>query len=313
MLVRSLRRFLVLGVCLLPLKGMADTPVVLAELDGIAVTNLDVERYLAFQRPDAEIRELLGRPNAVMQYVQNILIVRSMAKQAQQNGLGIDQDQLAWQTEYQRASWDAARLQANVVSQARDNVDWEALAKEKYLAEPERFARSPRVNASHILISTDEKSDEQALREIEAIHQRALAGEDFAELAKELSDDKGSGAAGGELGFFKANKMVKPFSEAAFALENEGDISAPVKTRYGYHIIKLNRKDTLKKDPFIAVKGKLIEELRRQMASEASEQLVTEIRTSTLEADIDHEAVAALEAKYGAETKNSAPATENVK
>ncbi len=86
------------------------------------------------------------------------------------------------------------------------------------------------IKASHILVDTEE----EALNVIERINK----GEDFAALAKELSVDLGSGANGGDLDYFNYAKMVQPFSEAAFALE-VGEVSAPVQTDFGYHIIKL--------------------------------------------------------------------------
>lgn len=89
------------------------------------------------------------------------------------------------------------------------------------------------VKASHILVDTEE----EALNVVERINN----GEDFAELAKELSVDTASGANGGDLDYFTYAKMVQPFSEAAFALEI-GEVSKPVETEYGYHIIKVTDK-----------------------------------------------------------------------
>ena len=87
-----------------------------------------------------------------------------------------------------------------------------------------------KIKCSHILV----KKQSEAL----AILERLNKGESFATLAKELSIDKGSGKKGGDLGFFGRGMMVKPFEEAAFKL-GKGEISSePVKTEFGYHIIK---------------------------------------------------------------------------
>lgn len=86
------------------------------------------------------------------------------------------------------------------------------------------------VKASHILVDTEE----EALKVIERINK----GEDFADLAKEVSIDTASGINGGDLDYFSYGNMVQPFSEAAFALE-VGEISDPVQSDFGYHIIKL--------------------------------------------------------------------------
>ena len=86
-----------------------------------------------------------------------------------------------------------------------------------------------RVKCSHILV--------QKQSEALAILERLKKGEKFAVLAKELSIDRGSGKRGGDLGYFSRGKMVKPFEQEAFKL-NVGQISEPVKTEFGYHVIK---------------------------------------------------------------------------
>ena len=86
-----------------------------------------------------------------------------------------------------------------------------------------------KVRASHILVETEEKANE-LLKEIEA-------GKDFAELA-ELYSSCPSKRDGGDLGYFGKGTMVKPFEEAAFALQ-KGEVSKPVETQFGWHIIKV--------------------------------------------------------------------------
>jgi len=93
---------------------------------------------------------------------------------------------------------------------------------------PEQEAR-----ARHILVETED--------EAEKAYARAKAGEDFAKLSGELSKDPGSKTDGGDLGFFTKERMVAPFAEAAFKLE-PGQISEPVKSQFGWHVIKLEEK-----------------------------------------------------------------------
>ena len=97
----------------------------------------------------------------------------------------------------------------------------------------------------HVLIQTNEVRDElQAKELINQLHQRALAGEDFAELAKEYSDDPGSGASGGDLGWVSSGKMVPEFENAMNNLAT-GAISEPVKSQFGWHILEvLERRET---------------------------------------------------------------------
>ncbi len=88
---------------------------------------------------------------------------------------------------------------------------------------------SNKIKCSHILV--------QKQSEALAVLERLKKGESFANLARELSIDTGSGKRGGDLGSFGRGVMVKPFEEAAFKLER-GQLSEPVKTEFGYHIIK---------------------------------------------------------------------------
>ena len=87
-----------------------------------------------------------------------------------------------------------------------------------------------KIKCSHILV----KKQSEALSIIERIKN----GESFTNLAKELSIDKGSGKKGGDLGLFGKGMMVKPFEEAAFKLKKGEMTTEPIKTEFGYHIIK---------------------------------------------------------------------------
>jgi peptidyl-prolyl cis-trans isomerase C len=119
-------------------------------------------------------------------------------------------------------------------------------AKDFYDKNPDKFKQGELLRASHILVKADEQADEatkkQARAKIDDILERVRAGEDFAKLARENSDD-GSKDQGGDLGFFRRGQMVPPFDQAAFALQ-PGEISDVVTTQFGYHIIKsVERKD----------------------------------------------------------------------
>jgi peptidyl-prolyl cis-trans isomerase C len=129
-----------------------------------------------------------------------------------------------------------------------------------YKEHPEAFQQGPQVRASHILIKVPENADAsvkaEALAKATKVLKSARAGKDFAALAKEFSEDPGSAAQGGDLGFFSANQMVPQFSDAAFKMK-PGSISDVVETQFGYHIIKV-----VEKKPGRTVK---LEEVRPQI------------------------------------------------
>ncbi|OSX53506.1 peptidylprolyl isomerase [Anoxybacillus ayderensis] len=110
----------------------------------------------------------------------------------------------------------------------------------------------PKVKASHILVD-----DEKTAKEIKAKLEKS---EDFAKLAKEYSKDTGSAQNGGDLGWFGPGKMVEEFEKAAYALK-VGEVSDPVKTQFGYHIIKVTDKE--KKKSFDEMKEEMEYEVKK--------------------------------------------------
>jgi peptidyl-prolyl cis-trans isomerase SurA len=110
-----------------------------------------------------------------------------------------------------------------------------------------RFENPGRVKVSHILIAPDENAldtedanaEEALLKKANSLYERAVNGEDFAALAREYTADRTTIHNGGEMPYFGLGEMVRPFEQAAFAMKDVGEISKPLKTRYGYHIIKL--------------------------------------------------------------------------
>ena len=127
-------------------------------------------------------------------------------------------------------------LQGDVLADAGVGED---AAREFYDENPELFETPPQIRASHILILTqgmDDTEREEARSEIESIQAQLDEGADFAELAREYSQD-GTAEQGGDLGFFSQGQMVPEFEQAAFDLD-VGEISDIVETQFGYHIIQ---------------------------------------------------------------------------
>jgi len=133
--------------------------------------------------------------------------------------------------------------------------------------------------ASLKYVSFDKKPSEADIdsvrKDIFEIYNQIKAGADFAELAEENSQDRG-GENGGDLGFFSKNRMVKPFEDAAFALEKIGDVSEPVQTQFGWHIIKLTGKKTEKNDK--GVEEPQIQASHILLKTEASEKTMADLR-----------------------------------
>ncbi len=126
----------------------------------------------------------------------------------------------------------ASELAAEQSSEAASEQASEAAEQAEQIQE-----QGEQVRAAHILISTDGRTEDEALAFALELRKN-VTGENFAEYAARFSEDPGSGPRGGELGFFGRGVMVKEFEEAAFSLA-EGEISEPVKTQFGYHLVYL--------------------------------------------------------------------------
>jgi peptidyl-prolyl cis-trans isomerase D len=144
----------------------------------------------------------------------------------------------------------------------------EAEVKAWYDGHKDRFLRPEERRASHILIaaaSKPEKEKAQARAE-ELLKEIQKTPAAFADLAKKNSQDPGSAAKGGDLGFFGRGMMVKPFEEAAYKLR-EGEISGVVESDFGFHIIKVTGIHAAKEKPLAEVKAEIEDELKKTAAS----------------------------------------------
>jgi peptidyl-prolyl cis-trans isomerase D len=120
-----------------------------------------------------------------------------------------------------------------------DDAQLKAFYEEQKAKTPERFTQAEQRRVSHILLAVNEAKEDAAVKlKAEGILKRAQAGEDFAKLAKEFSQDPGSATQGGDLGWSERKVFVGPFADAAFGMKVD-EIQGPVKTKFGYHILKL--------------------------------------------------------------------------
>ena len=140
----------------------------------------------------------------------------------------------------------------------------------------EKFTVGTQIKASHILVKTED--------EAKKAYERIMSGEKFEAVAKEVSIDKGSADNGGDLGFFGRGRMVPEFERAALSLKT-GEVSQPVKTRFGYHIIK--QTDIKMGDPASyeqskeAIQRELVNQKRKKYFDKLIDELKAESQIST--------------------------------
>jgi peptidyl-prolyl cis-trans isomerase C len=160
--------------------------------------------------------------------------------------------------------WDRRMLRdAYFEEHVRKNIS-DADVKKFYDERVKNIKTGMEIKASHILVKTEDQAKE--------IYEKIAHGADFAEMAGKHSEDPGSKTRGGSLGYFGKGQMVPAFETAAFQLE-VGEVSLPVKSRFGWHLIKVEDRRERKPPALEAVKDQIITALVRQKANELGKQL----------------------------------------
>ncbi len=157
--------------------------------------------------------------------------------------------------------------------------------REFYDKHSDEFKAGSEVRARHILVETG--------AEAEDILKRLKKGESFSELAKKLSKDKGSATKGGDLGFFGRGRMVPEFERVAFSLK-PGEVSDPVKTRFGYHIIKVTDKKEGELGDFEKVKEAVQKRLKVEKQKNVFESYIKNLKEKAGNIEIYDEALKTL-------------------
>lgn len=178
-------------------------------------------------------------------------------------------------TGLQQSRWMKSQVKTTDVTDEQAKTFYESNIKE--------FEQPQTVKASHILFMVDPDASADVVKQKEEAAakaaERAAAGEDFTKLAKELSEEPGASESGGDLGFFPKDRMVPEFAEVAFA-QKVGDISKPVKTQFGWHVIKVTDKKEAGTVPFDQVKEQVVSYLKSTSQREAVQAVLNKLKES---------------------------------
>lgn len=215
----------------------------------------------------SNIRAQMNREQ-MSRFIGNLLLDRRLAEEASRAGI-VDSPQV--RASIARATREIvvrAYIDGEMAKAAASLPDLTELARERYMANQKTYLVPAAIRVSHILFSVNEEEDDKRDAVVKAKGEQVLdelrKGADFSELAKAHSDDPGSKRTGGELrGWSEKGKFVPPFEAAAYALK-PGELSELVRSRYGYHIIKLIEKREARQQSFEEVKEQLVTALRNE-------------------------------------------------
>ncbi len=205
-------------------KGDLDNSVI-AKINDTKITKEDFLREI--NRVPEWARDRFKGKEGKEQFLDDLIKKELIYLDAKKKGLDKDKEFIAKVEEFKKMTLLSAILKKEI--EGKIEVD-EKNIKDFYDKNPDEFKRGAAVRARHILVDTEAEAKD--------ILSRIKKGEDFSKLAKSLSKDKGSAQKDGDLGFFGQGKMVPEFEKAAFSLKLD-EVSNPVKTQFGYHIIKV--------------------------------------------------------------------------
>ena len=259
----------------------ADPDQLLAENGRTRLTRGDYDADI--QRLPAEMREeFASDAKRLSSYLTNLLIVKTLAADARAAGLENDpvlQRRIALEVDRALADAQLRRLEQAAGKEFDAKADDFAVkAKELYMIQKDKHKVPEQVSASQILFDTKRHTPEEALALARETRAKLLAGADFAATARAISDDPSAKSNGGEIGWFARERTDPAFSQAAFAMKNVGDISEPVLTSFGYHLIRFEGRRAAEVKPFEAVKPQLMAELRKRYVNEQRDARTNAIR-----------------------------------
>jgi len=249
-----------------PVYAQDKDPLV-AKVNGVEVhqSDLTVAEEEAGQIPPMSPE---AKQDYLVQFVADMILV---SKAAEDKKLG-DTPEFKRKSEFARKK---LLMEGLLQSIGKDALTDEAMHK-VYDEAVKQIGEEKEVHARHILFRApagDEKASKEAEDKIKAVIARLKKGEDFAKVASEVTEDPSGKANGGDLGYFSKDQMVPEFSEAAFKLEN-GQISDPVKTQFGWHVIKVEDKRVKQAPKFEEVKP----QIENFVVRKAQAELVTKLR-----------------------------------
>lgn len=250
---------------------------ILAQVGSYKLTLEEFEIQIQSLPPQLQMA-LLRNPQMKEQFLDRWVDITLIAQEARDKKLDQDPEIQAKIEDIMNAVLAQEFLQREIEGKVKITDDE---IETYYKGHKEEFTSPESVKARHILLKVPEGADEKAWKEAESkakdIKKKLENGEDFAELAKKYSDDPGSKNKGGDLGFFTKGRMVPEFESAAFSLK-PGEMSDPVKTNFGYHIIEVKEKKAASTKALPEVQAQMRQTLQREKQQRLQDELIEKLK-----------------------------------
>ena len=263
-------------------QAAATADPVLVENATVKIRKSDYE--LELQRLPADIRPgFANNERRVNDLLRRMLIERTLAAQARAKKLeqvpenaaklGAEIDRMHTLLMMEKIEKDAA------AEFDAGRANWELRARELYTVDRKKYATPEQLSASHILFKTEGRSREEALKLARDARARIVAGEDFGKLARELSEDASAKRNSGKLDWFSAPEMDPAFAAGAAALKSPDEVSEPVASSFGWHLIKLEGRRPAVQKTFDEAREQVMAELKQKFVNEQREAAVAKVRS----------------------------------
>lgn len=278
-------------------QALAGTPptTVVAKQGGVSVTLADIDAF-AERIPPKDRAAFFDSPQRLENLISSLLLQRELAEQARTEGLDKDPKVAAQIVLASEDVLSKARMQK--FKEELKKPDLAELAREDYTAHKERYLIPGRLEVKHILISTSDRTEEDARALAEKVLKEAQAAPDsFGDLVEKYSDDPSKKSNHGMMTDVTGGKYVPEFVSASKALTKPGELSPLVKTKFGFHIIKLVQKTDDRQREFNEAKGEIMARLSTEYVDKASTGFTDKLRNQPI--DAVPEVVASLRARYG--------------
>lgn len=281
-----------------PAAACEGTDCVLASRNGVNLYPIDLEASIGDLDPGVRAG-ILSKPERIDRLMDNVLITRQLAEMAKKAGFDqnpIVQRQMLLAAE--RALSEHAR--AAELKKRAGARDFEIYAREQYAIRMDEFSVPPTTEVAHILIATGTLCQADALVRANDVLIKARGGENFESLVQQYSDDDSKVNNAGRIEVSEKAGLDPAFKRASLALTEPGQLSEPVLSGFGYHVIKMIEKRPGMTPSYENVKEALMQNVQANYQRRIKDTLFSDLRADN--PTTDHEAMASFMARFRAPT-----------